>query len=66
MLYGWEYVHKRGAWISADDSFLELLRENNLEFPEKVQGESKLSALFEEDKKLTEFLTSYFKNLVCE
>jgi len=66
MLYGWEYVHKRGAWISADDSFLDLLKENGLEFPEKVQGESKLSALFEEDKKLTEFLTSYFKNLVCQ
>jgi len=66
MLYGWEYVHKRGAWISADESFLELLKENGLDFPEKVQGEAKLSNLFEEDQKLTNFLTSYFKKIICE
>jgi len=66
MLYGWEYIHKRGAWIAADESFLELLKENGLNFPEKIQGESKLSALFEEDKKLTKFLVSYFKKIVCE
>ena len=66
MLYGWEYIHKRGAWISADESFLELLRENDLEFPEKIQGEAKLSLLLEENPALTNFLTSYFKNIICQ
>jgi len=66
MLYGWEYIHKRGAWITADESFIELLKENDLEFPEKIQGEAKLGALFEENKKLSKFLTSYFKKIVCQ
>ena len=66
MLYGWEYIHKRGAWITADESFLELLKENNLEFPEKIQGEPKLSKLLEEDKELSKFLVTYFKQIICE
>lgn len=66
MLYAWEYVHKRGAWISADESFLELLKENNLEFPEKIQGEAKLSSLLEESESLSKFLISYFKSIICQ
>jgi RecA/RadA recombinase len=66
MLYGWEYIHKRGAWITADEAFLELLRESDFEFPEKIQGEAKLSSLLEEDQKLSKFLVSYFKQLICE
>ena len=66
MLYGWEYIHKRGAWITADESFIELLKDNELKFPEKIQGEPKLSKLLEEDKKLSKFLISYFKEIICE
>ena len=66
MLYGWEYVHKRGAWITADPSFIELLTENNLEFPEKIQGEAKLSKLLEETPKLSKFLIKYFKGIICK
>lgn len=65
LLYGWEYLHKRGAWITADESFLALLKENDFEFPEKIQGDSKLSLFLEEDGKLTEFLIKYFKDLIC-
>ena len=66
MLYGWEFVHKRGAWITADDSFLELMEENGLEFPEKIQGEAKLSKLLEEDSSLSKFLIKYFKDIICQ
>ena len=66
MLYGWEYIHKRGAWITSDESFLELLKEHDLEFPEKIQGEAKLSKLLEEEKELSKFLVSYFKQIICE
>jgi len=66
MLYGWEYVHKRGAWITADEAFLELLKENDLEFPEKIQGEAKLSKLLEEDANLSKFLVKYFKDIICQ
>ena len=65
MLYGWEFVHKRGAWITADEAFIEILEENNLEFPEKIQGEGKLSKLLEEDTALTSFLVKYFKDIIC-
>jgi len=66
MLYGWEYVHKRGAWISADESFLKLLEENGFEFPEKIQGEAKLSKILEEQPSLTAFLIKYFKDIICQ
>ena len=66
MLYGWEFVHKRGAWITADESFLELVKENNLDFPEKIQGEAKLSKVLEEDLSLSKFLIKYFKDIICQ
>jgi RecA/RadA recombinase len=66
MLYGWEYVHKRGAWITADESFVQLLADNKLEFPDKIQGEAKLSQLLEGDPKLSKFLVSYFKDIICQ
>lgn len=66
MLYAWEFVVKRGAWIAADEAFLELIAENNLEFPEKIQGESKLSQLLEENSSLSNFLIKYFKDIICQ
>ena len=66
MLYAWEFVVKRGAWIAADESFLELMNENGLEFPDKIQGEGKLSKLLEDDSELSNFLVKYFKDIICE
>lgn len=66
MLYAWEFVVKRGAWIAADESFLELINENGLEFPDKIQGEAKLSKLLEDDSDLSNFLIKYFKDIICE
>mgnify|MGYP003120972320 FL=1 len=66
MLYGWEFVHKRGAWITADESFLDLIKENELDFPEKIQGEAKLSKLLEDTPALSQFLIKYFKDIICQ
>lgn len=66
MLYAWEYVNKRGAWLTADSEFLDLISEQGLEFPEKIQGEAKLSALLEENEKLSSFLVKYFKDIICQ
>lgn len=66
MLYGWEYIHKRGAWITADESFLSLLREEGFEFPEKIQGENKLGKYLEENVDLSAYLIKYFKDLICQ
>ena len=64
MLYGWELIHRKGAWITFDIELINLLKEEGIEAPEKVQGEPKLSALLEESPELTTFLISYFKNML--
>ena len=49
-----------------DKSEVELLRENEFDCPEKIQGENKLNLLLEENPKLTEFLITYFHSLLSE
>lgn len=66
MLYLWGYINKKGAWISSEADFLEIISSNDLEFPEKIQGEPKLNALLEENPKLTEFLIDHFKDLIYQ
>lgn len=66
MLYLWSFLQKKGAWITFDEEFVELLKENGFECPEKIQGENRLNLLLEEDPKLTRFLVGYFKNLLSE
>jgi RecA/RadA recombinase len=64
MLWGWDFLIKKGAWLYPTQEFLELLSENDLEFPEKIQGEPKLFSYIEGDKKLSNFLFDYFKEEV--
>ena len=64
MLYLWGYINKKGAWISVEQDFLDILKEKKLEFPEKIQGEPKLNTLLESDPALTDFLISHFKELI--
>ena len=65
-MYAWEFIRKGGAWISATEDFKELLLENDLEFPEKVQGENNLFKTIEENEDLANFLVKYFKNAIGE
>ena len=64
MLYLWGYINKKGAWISVEKDFLNILEENNFTFPEKIQGESKLNQELEANKDLVLWLTNHFKDLV--
>lgn len=66
MLYLWGYVNKKGAWISAEKDFLEILSSKGLEFPEKIQGEPKLNSLLEDNPNLTTFLINHFKELIYQ
>jgi len=65
MLYLWDFIQKRGAWISFDADFVELLKKNKFECPEKIQGENKLNTFLEENGELRSFLIDYFKKMVC-
>ncbi len=64
MLYGWEFVHRKGAWITVDVELLNLLKEEGLTLPDKIQGEPKLNALLEEEEGLRNFLITYFKGML--
>tara|TARA_R110000824_G_scaffold256329_1_gene445361 strand:- start:19674 stop:20786 length:1113 start_codon:yes stop_codon:yes gene_type:complete len=64
LLYAWEFVEKKGAWIKATDDFKELLKAQELEFPEKIQGDNNLFKTIEENKELCLFLIDYFKEQI--
>lgn len=64
MLYLWGYITKKGAWISIEQDFVDMLSKKKFEFPEKVQGEPKLNTLLESDPKLMSFLIDHFKEMI--
>ena len=66
MLYLWSFLQKKGAWITFDEEFVDLLKENKFDCPEKIQGENKLNLLLEDNPKLTAFLINYFHSLLSE
>jgi RecA/RadA recombinase len=64
MLYGWEFIHRKGAWITMDTELLNLLKEEKLDMPDKIQGEPKLNTLLEERDDLRKFLIKYFQDML--
>ena len=66
LLYAWEFLEKKGAWINPVDEFKELLNENGLEFPEKVHGDANLFKFIEDDEKVCDFLIGYFKKSISD
>ena len=66
MLYLWGYIKKKGAWISSENDFLDIVSAKNYEFPDKIQGEPKLNAFLEDNPDLTSFLIDHFKELIYQ
>jgi RecA/RadA recombinase len=66
MLYMWGYIVRKGAWISCEDDFIQTLKSNKFEFPDKIQGESNLNKELESNPELVSFLISHFKDLICK
>ena len=64
LLLAWELVNKSGAWFSPSEDFLQLLDENSLTFPPKIQGEASLFKAVEEDSALLKFLIEYFRKMI--
>ena len=65
LLYAWEFIEKKSSWINLSEEFKEMLQENNFNLSDKIQGDYNLFKIIEDDKKLCEFLTSYFKSAIC-
>ena len=66
LLYAWEFVEKKGAWIKPTEDFKELLEENNLDFPEQIQGDNNLFKTLDQDEDLCKFLINYFGEQIAE
>ena len=64
LLYAWEFVEKKGAWIKPSDDFKELLESKDFEFPDKLQGDNNLFKAIEDNKELCLFLIDYFKEQI--
>ena len=65
MLYLWGFIEKKGAWISFDSELIDNLKKEDIDCPEKVQGEPKLLALLEQDKDLAIYLCNMVKNVTA-
>ena len=63
MLYLFNLIDKKGAWISVSEDLIKELSDQNLEINEKFQGEQRLIDFLEENEKLSDFLYEDFKNL---
>lgn len=66
MLYIWGYITRKGAWINLEADFQSMLESNSLELPPKIQGEKNLFQALESNPKLTSFLVSHFKGMICQ
>ena len=63
MLYLFNLIEKKGAWISISEDLIKELSDKKLEINEKFQGEQRLIDFLEENEKLSDFLYEDFKNL---
>ena len=66
LLFAWEFLSKKGSWINITEDFADLLKDNNFEFPEKLQGEHKVFKCLEDSPELSKYLVEYFKNAINE
>ena len=63
MLYLFNLIEKKGAWISVSQDLIQELSDKKFEINEKFQGEQRLIDFLEENEKLSDFLYEDFKNL---
>tara|TARA_B100002019_G_scaffold292234_1_gene314760 strand:- start:21887 stop:22984 length:1098 start_codon:yes stop_codon:yes gene_type:complete len=55
MMYLWGFIEKKGAWISFDEEILSELKKENIDCPEKIQGDNKLIDLLDSNGKIKNF-----------
>jgi recombination protein RecA len=63
MLYLFNLIEKKGAWITVSEDFINELKEKDVEMIEKIQGEPKLIEYLEENETLCNFLYEDFQKL---
>ena len=63
MLYLFNLIEKRGAWISISEELISELSNKKIEINEKFQGEQRLIDFIEDNESLSDFLYEDFKKL---
>jgi recombination protein RecA len=63
MLYLFNLIDKKGAWISVSEDLIKELSDKKFEINEKFQGEQRLIDFLEDNEKLADFLYEDFKKL---
>lgn len=67
MMFIFEFANKKGAgWIEFDKDFVQMAEEDGVEFPEKIQGETKFFNMLTSDEKCKNFLLNYFKKSLSQ
>ena len=61
-LVKWGFVEKAGSWVKINKKLIDELKENNLEIPEKIQGDDAFTACLEENPELTKYLFAKLKD----
>jgi len=65
MMFLWDLATKKGAgWIEFDEDFLSMLKDEGIDFPEKIQGDNQLSKFLDENEETKNFLLNYFKKML--
>ena len=63
MMYLFDMIQKKGAWISFSESLIEELKDAGIEMPEKIQGEPKLLTHLESNPEITKFMYKDFQQI---
>ena len=63
MLYLFNLIEKKGAWISVSEDLIKEISDKKLKINEKFQGEQRLINFLEENENLSNFLYEDFKKL---
>lgn len=66
MMKLWGFIEQKGAWISFDQDILDLFQSAKLELPEKIQGESKLLSLIEENETIKDLILDHVHSTLDE
>ena len=61
LLIQWEFVTKKGSWLTFNESFLKELKDNGFDAPAQIQGLDNLRELLESNQELTKYLFNKFK-----
>ena len=66
LMEAWGFLKKAGSWLEFDDEIKKEINDENLEFPEKLQGKDNFCKELEKNSDVTNFLFKYCKDQVEE